>query len=254
LILLLDGTWFSFKNQPWILRLGALKPIRGHHAVFLDPLLLQGPESLQGWMQFIETIPPKVRKRICAVVCDNFRSAKKLARQNHWVFQLCHFHLIRQFQSRRGHWKPGIGRPKIRETIYQLVRQALELPKGQKLHQILSRLNRLQHQAPTRRLPMLIREFLRNIDYYQSYQTYRSLNLPSTTNTIESMNRLIRDLMRRCGNLRTPEALQLWITAFIRIRPKMVCNGKKLSTRVQELSATLRKTAILSACKNNTYS
>lgn len=226
LILLIDGLWFSFSDEPWILYLGALKPVKGHHAIFWDPLLVRGPESLTGWKQFLGTIPPKVKKRICALVCDNFRGLKGLAHQNHWILQLCHFHLIRQFQSRRGHWKPGIGRQGIRESIYQLVRQALELPDGARSHRVLSRLRMIQRHAPTARLPLLIHELLRSIEYYRSFQIYPELNLPTTTNTIESMNRLIRDLMRRVGNLRTPQSLQLWAIAFIRIKHKIVCNGK----------------------------
>lgn len=201
LILLIDGLWFSFNDEHWILYLGALKPLKGHHAIFLDPLLVRGTESLKGWTQFLETILPGVKRRICALVCDNFRGSKRLAHRNHWILQLCHFHLIRQFQSRRGHWKPGIGHQGVRESIYQLVRQVLELPDGVRLHRALSHLRMIQHQAPTARLIMLVHELLRSIDHYRSFQIYPELNLPTTTNTIESMNRLIRDLMRRVGNL-----------------------------------------------------
>jgi transposase-like protein len=225
-ILLIDGIWVSFNNQPWILYLGAVKPIDGHHATFLDPLLLKGTESLKRWSQFIETIPPRVRRHIRALVCDNFRGSKTLAHRNHWVLQLCHFHLICQFQSRRGHWKPAIPGQKIREAIYQLVRQALELPDGIQLHRVLRDLDMIRLHAPTVRLHMLTREFIRNIAHYRSYRNHPELALPSTTNTIESMNRSVRDLMRRSRNLRTPESFQRWTIAFIRKRSKMVCNGK----------------------------
>lgn len=46
LILVADGLWFFFRDQPWILYLAALKPCSGETAIFLDPLLL--PDNERG--------------------------------------------------------------------------------------------------------------------------------------------------------------------------------------------------------------
>jgi hypothetical protein len=226
LTLLVDGLWFRFRGRLWTLYMGAVKSRKTGYAFFLDPLLLEGRENLQDWNKFIEAIPAPVKARIEAVVGDNFRGIKRLAKQNGWVLQLCHFHLICQLHARRGHRRRVIAQIHIRESIYQLIRQALELPDGPQLNKILCRLKTIQRLAPAKRLGMIAREFIRNISYYRAYQQYPYMGLPTTTNTIESMGRRIRDLMRRVGNLRTPKSLKLWMFAFIRLKPKMTCNGK----------------------------
>lgn len=45
---------------------------------------------------------------------------------------------------------------------------------------------------------------------------------------VETMGRLIPDLARRVRNFRTPCALEEWAIAFIRHRPDVMCNGKRL--------------------------
>src|SRR3989338_5101789 len=115
LIFLIDGLLFGFGNHLWTLYLGAVKPLKGNHAVFLDPLLLPGRENFQDWIQFMEALPGSVKSRVKAMVCDNFRGAKRLARENGWILKICHFHLICQLQARRGHWKRRIVGTNIRE-------------------------------------------------------------------------------------------------------------------------------------------
>ena len=53
-----------------------------------------------------------------------------------------------------------------------------------------------------------------------------NLNLPTTTGSVEAMNRRVRDLMRQTRSIKSPQALQLWATAMIRMRPAITCNGK----------------------------
>jgi len=227
LILLVDGLWVRFRGRPWVLYLMALKPCQEHHAIFLDPVLCPGREHIRIWRQLIEAIPSEVRRRIRGMVTDNLRGMKSLARQHGWVLQLCHFHLISQLQGRRGRNKTTLAGRSIREALYQLTRQALELPDGPALRRTLSRL-RLTVERPllARKMQMAVREFLRDLDHYRAYQMAPHLGLPSTTNTVECMGHLIRDLLRRARYLRSPQSLHTWVTAFIRMRSPLTCNGK----------------------------
>jgi hypothetical protein len=228
LVLVADGLWFRFQRAPWVLYLMAIKPWGHNRAVFLDPVLLPGREEVRQWARVFQTIPRPLAPRIQALVCDNLRGIKGLARRQGWVLQLCHFHLISRLQARRGHRKAGIGGLPVREAAYQLVREALEVPEGPPLARVVRRLQGLLRQPfPSRRLQMVVREFLRERRSYRAYRVHRHLDLPATTNAVEAMGRLVRDLARRVRNFRSPRALEQWAIAFIRHRPEVMCNGKR---------------------------
>jgi hypothetical protein len=84
-------------------------------------------------------------------------------------------------------------------------------------------------RAPTARRPpvrMAAREFLRRCEHFRAYRRYPELDLPTTTGAVEAMGHIVRELMHRLRNVRTPQALRLWTTALIRLRPEVRCNSK----------------------------
>ena len=70
-----------------------------------------------------------------------------------------------------------------------------------------------------------VRELLNGLQYYRAYLMYPQLGLPQTTNTVESMCRLLRELLRSSRAGSNPASVLLWATALIRMRPRVVCNG-----------------------------
>lgn len=232
LILLVDGLWFNFKNEPWILYLTALRSCEGEVAVFLDPILLPGREGALKWKQVFAAIPSEAQNRICALVADNLQGMKLLAKHHRWVLQLCQFHLILKLQVQRvrsRQWRALRG-GQIRENIYRLIRQALEISEGPKLNALLYELTQLAHAfCGTQRIQAVIRDFLISIKYYRAYALYPKLNLPTTTNTMESMGSVIRNLLHRNHCASTPKSLIQWTTALIRMRPEITCNGKNIN-------------------------
>jgi transposase-like protein/diadenosine tetraphosphate (Ap4A) HIT family hydrolase len=227
LVLILDGLYFRFRRKDWVLYMMAVKPCHQNRALFLDPVLLPGRENMQGWSQAFTTIPTRIRRRIRASVSDEISGVIKLGTSHGWIVQLCHFHLISRLQNCRGQRNRRLeGRP-LREALYQQVRQALELPDGPRLQTVLEKLRRLVRKATGLRvMRMIVREFLRRIDHFTAYRKYPELDLPTTTGSVEAMNRRVRDLMRQTRSVRSPQALQLWATALIRMRPAITCNGK----------------------------
>lgn len=227
LVLLSDGLWFRFAGQRWVLYLTALKPCQANYAVFLDPILREGREHVQRWREVFDGMPPPLQRQIRAWVCDDLPGLRGLAHDRGWILQLCHFHVISQLQVRRGHWKRQLGARPAREAIYQLVRALLDAPTRPHERSLLSQLHRTANQPGVpRRLAMIARAFTRNVAYYRAYHRHPELGLPTTTNAVESMARVVRDLLRRTRNLRSPTALRLWVTALIRLRPRITCNGK----------------------------
>ena len=232
LVLLLDGLYFRFRGKDWVLYVMALKPCHQNRAVFLDPVLQPGRENMRGWSHAFTTIPPAIHRRIRASVSDEISGIIKLGTSHGWIVQLCHFHLISRLQQCRGRRNRRLhGRP-LREALYQHIRQALELPSGARLQAVLKKLRQLVRQAKALRvIGMIVREFLRRIDHFRAYRKYPQLNLPTTTGSVEAMNRRIRDLMRQTRSISSPQTLQLWATALIRTRPMVICNGKTFSTK-----------------------
>ena len=219
-ILLIDALWHRFGNQSYTLYLRALKRINGHTARFLPPLLLPGKENLKGWQTTINDINPKLKGRIHAVVSDGWRGIERLAKQHHWILQRCHFHLIAQLQVNRGRRK-HLPDQSMREEMYQIARKLLiTKTKVRWYKEQLALL--IQHPDCPKRLKAILRDYLRYLRHFRSYLNHPELNLPTTINAMESMNKQIRQM---CRPLRTPVSLLRWATHFLKFNQDIVCNG-----------------------------
>lgn len=226
LILLADGLWFYFHNEPWVLYLTALRSVSGKIAVFLDPVLLRGREGAYQWKQVLNTIPSESQSRIRVLVADNLQGMKRTAQQNGWILQLCHFHLISKLQIQRGRARRALKGGGVREEIYQNIRKSIATPDELHLNTLLARLTLLANTfCGTQRIQAAVREFLHSVRYYRSYRKYPELNIPTTTNTVESMCSIVRDLLRRNHCASSPKSLLRWATAQIRMRQTLTCNG-----------------------------
>lgn len=226
LVLLADGLWFQFAGRPWVLYLTAVKPCSADYAVFLDPRLVAGNESASRWTEVLAALPPEATRRIQGLVVDNLRGLRQLAHQHGWVPQLCHFHLLLKLQGHGRRRRYALRGGPVREELAQLVRAALELPEGPRLRRTVQRLERLSRgDCGTHRIQMAVRTCLRDLEFYRAYRRYPALGLPRTTNTVESMARLVREMLRRSRAGSNPASLLLWATALIRLRPTLTCNG-----------------------------
>jgi len=232
LVLLADGLWFEFDGMPWVLYLTALKPCGGNCATFLDPLLFPGKEGASRWQQALAAIPPGATRRIQAMVVDNLPGMQRLAHQRRWVLQLCQFHLLLKLQAQRRGVRYVLRGGPVREEIHQLIRSALELPDGHRLSRTLERLRRLSHgDCGTQRIQTTVREFLHRLQFYRSCLTHPGLGLPRTTNSVESMGRLLREMFRSSRAGSNPASVLLWATALIRLRPNVTCNGHSFNRK-----------------------
>src|SRR5579883_1121319 len=230
-ILLVDGLWFRFRRRPWVLYLMATRPINGDTAIFLEPLMLPGPESKTAWLRALETIPLAHRARIRALVCDNFVGSRSIAQANNWVLQLCHFHLIAQLRRRLGYGNLKTPARLMRQHAYRLIRTALDTPNEAQVDSITFTLKQLVREAiGARRYANLVRQFLRRLSDYRAYQRHPHLRLPKPTGSAESLRRVLRDLTRRTRGISSPTALQLWMKHYIELRPQISCKAADLST------------------------
>lgn len=229
-ILLLDGLWFRFRRRPWVLYLMALRPVRTDTATFIDPMLIEGPERKQAWLQAISSIPSDHRMKIRALVGDKFSGCLSIAQENGWVHQLCHFHLLAQLRGSLG-GRSEVSAPLSRQEAYRLIQEALLTTDGKQLEVKIYLLKALLAEGKMSvHFKRAIRSFLRNVNEYHAYLAYPDLRLPRTNNSAEAMGHRIRDLMRQARNVSSPESLILWATKHIRLHPHVACKPTCLST------------------------
>jgi hypothetical protein len=228
-ILLVDGVWFRFKRRPWVLYLMATRPLEGQQATFRMPLLLEGPESKTAWLKALDTIPSADRMRIRALVCDSFVGSRSIARAKGWILQLCHFHLIAQFRRRLGYKNLRMPSRRFRHEAYRLIRIALSTADERQAASIALHLKLLAKESVgAKRFANLIRQFVLRLPEYRAYRLHPELHLPTTTGSVESMGRVIRDLLRRTRSISSPTALERWATSYLEVRPHVTCRGAGL--------------------------
>ncbi len=220
LILLIDAEWKYFGGRLWTLYFLAVKSTTSKKVTILDPVLYQGKEKAEVWNLIFESLPPGIKDRVVALVSDGIRGIETISEDHDWVLQRCHFHLLSQLQKRRGKRASTPGR-KIREQIYYLTKEALKETSPNKLDNLCKKLAELiQHPGCPKQMRMIVREFLRRFPDYLSYLEYPELNLPTTTNVMESINSMV---VRTTKTVNTPEAWHRWSIACIRFKSTFTC-------------------------------
>lgn len=229
--LLGDGLYFKFKRMDWVMYVMAAKPVRSHRAYFLDPVLLPGKESYERWRQAIATIPEPITKQVKAFVSDGFRGSKLIAKEHRWTHQRCHFHLLMALIRRHGRRSYRTRGARIREKLLGVVRVLLSATDDTVLRQQALKARRLLlHPLCPPWIRKQTIEFLRTLNDFRAYLDHPQLNLPATTNAIESAGKLIR---KATSAARTPESVMLRATALLRLKESITCNGKA-STKLTE--------------------
>jgi len=225
LVLLADGVWFRFDGKPWVLYLTALKSCSGTRAVFLKPVLLQGKESGSNWQKVIAQIPGDIRHRICSLVVDNINGMQLIARENNWLLQLCHFHMLVKLKVRRDIKQRELKGGTCRIEIFNLVSCALRTTDPRRLNLVMKQLELFSiGDMATKRIRATIRGFLNCTGFYRTFLDYPNLKLPTTTNTMESMAGILRTMLRHSRAGSNPESLLLWAEGLIRTKRSLVCN------------------------------
>jgi transposase-like protein len=221
--LVVDGVYFRFARREWVLYLMALKPARGKRMYFLDPVLIEGRERLEAWYQAIGTIPPQAKERIRALVSDGLRGFQQLAVSHGWTHQRCHFHLLSALVRGKGKRRYAARGSAARDAILRAVRIMLADNPTQKRE---SARRALRRHVDDPLCPSYVRkhvvEFLEREPDFRAYLHHPKLDLPPTTNAVESTGRLVRKATRTA---RTPRSVLLRATALLRLKKSVVCNG-----------------------------
>lgn len=229
LLLIIDGLWFRFRGIRWTAYLMAVRSVHGDDAIFLCPVFRCEWESAEGWSRCIGDIPRGTQSRIVALISDSIRGIEYVAADHGWILQRCHFHLMARLHVFLGSIKRRIGWRSGRRRAYQAVKEIIATTDPVTTRRLSARMKRyIAHPMCPKPYRYRLREVLRRLDDYRSCLLYPHLNLPSTTNVMESMNSQIRGFLGRARGYRTPEALERWLLMFVRLHHTMKCRKKNL--------------------------
>jgi transposase-like protein len=222
-VLIVDGIYFKFQRREWVLYLMAVKPICSHRMYFLDPVLRQGREKIEVWYEAVSAMPKNTGVQIKGLVSDGLRGFQGLSEANGWVHQRCHFHLLSSLVRGKGKRRYLTRGSSVRDKVLHAIRIMLADESTEKRERVRRRLGRYITN-PT--CPAYVRkhviEFLEREQDFRTYLTHPRLKLPTTTNAMESTNKLMRKATR---TVRTPRSLLLRATAFLRLKRSVLCNG-----------------------------
>jgi len=227
LILIVDGLWTMSNKKRYVIYLMALRSVSQSLAYLVPPIILSGSEIRKKWEIAIETIPPSVKQRIVALVCDGISGLPNIANNHDWVVQRCNFHFIKVMKRFRGKSNSHIQHKELREDMYQTIRKAMIVSYGKEYDDILKHLENLINDI---NCPKWVRvhgnEFMRHREAFRSYLRYPKYNLPFTTSSMENLCGSVRNLLRRSRGFKNEKSLSKWITEFIRLKETITCNGK----------------------------
>lgn len=220
LILIIDAQWHYFKKELWTIYCLSIKSANSGMATMLDPVLKQGKESAASWNEIFNQLPLSIKNRIVVIVSDGIRGIEGVVENNGWIIQRCHFHLLSLLQKMRGKRASTYGRL-VREEIYRLVKLSLSETSTFRLNIIYRRLTMLsQEDGCPKRMRMIVRDFLRRISEFRNYLSYSDLNIPITTNVMESFNSFARE---KAKTVNTPKSWHKWVIACARLKSKFIC-------------------------------
>lgn len=224
LIAIADAIWQWIDGERYTLHIILLKAVGGTKATICPPLLRQGNETL-GWPAMFSTIPPEWRNRIVALICDGNSGLISIAYHNQWPVQRCHAHL-RRFLNNYLRTGPLAKQRFLAEEVHNLVTALLTSRSRLQVARNALRLREIYHTTQSRGIRKVISGFISHIPEYRTYLDYPELNLPVTTNALESLNNLIRELQRTARGFCSPQSFLKWVNAVLMTKKTITCNGK----------------------------
>lgn len=224
LVAIADGLLQVVAGKTYTVYLVILKPVRGKKAIILPPRITLGDETFGMWQRVFQSLPFGVWGRIVALVCDGRAALVGVGQFSGWPVQLCHFHLRKRLAAYLRD-RPKAKNPELARQISRLIDTVLSSSKFSRVQVALKTLEFLCPTIPSRGVRKVISGFLKNYLGYRTYLEHPELNLPTTSNSVESLVERIRSLQYRARGFSTLTSLTLWVYAILKHKQTMNCNG-----------------------------
>lgn len=224
LIVIADAIWQWIDGEQYTLHIIMLKPLGRAEAIICPPLLRKGNETL-GWTEAFSRIPEQWRTCIFALVCDGNSGLISVAYKHQWLVQRCHAHL-RRFLNNYLRTGPQSAQQILAKEVHALVTILLTSRDRFIVVRAALRLREIYHITQSRGIRKVISGFRKHMTEYRTYLDYPEIDLPTTTNAVESLNNLVRELQRTARGFRSPQSFLCWINAILMTKNTVICNGK----------------------------
>lgn len=223
LILIVDGIYFQFKDEEYVCLIVLLRPVEERKARFRGLILVQGDESRKHWEKaFKSALTHTEQAQICAVVADGAHGLVSLSNEQKWVYQRCHFHLLKEFKNICGGHR-GVSRD-LREMIVDVIRQILDTPDEKETKLLVEKLiSLIAHPDCPRTVKNKVNGFLKHIARFRMCYQYPELRLPKTSNSAEYIGKLIRRRENLLHGFPTTTSLEYWLEIILRENPEIRC-------------------------------
>ncbi|MFH2231789.1 MAG: hypothetical protein ABII13_01280 [Patescibacteria group bacterium] len=225
LIAVADAIWYRIRREKYTIYVILLRPISSSSATIRPPVVIHGHEDLDGWKKAFDSLLRMVQNRTIAMVCDGGKGLVSLAKSRKWILQRCHFHLIAAVQNYLT-TGPRSKNPEYAQRVHQIVKDLLHARDPQQIATLSQDIQNIHDNSKSKGLRRVLRGLLKDLPDYHTYHRYPGLNLPATSNSVESCIRCMRDLMSRCRGFRSKQTLIQWLTAFSLYKETIKCRGK----------------------------
>lgn len=203
-----------------------VRPINSSEALITPPFIKTGTESWSGWQEAFAKLPEPVMASICAIVADRHIGLKSIAKKRGWLFQGCHFHALARLMGRRSRSRWS----RHRETgkrIYEITINILRNPDEEIVQNYyIPQLIEIGKTMSSPKARSITSGFTKEFSCYRTHLYHPELHLPTTSNSVESLNSSFRDLCRRTRGFRTLPSFTKWLYAFLKQKQKIKCNGR----------------------------
>ena len=193
-------------------------------ATILEPTILAGGETQEGWRQAFDVLPESVRSSTKAIVCDGHRGMVNYAKNQKWLIQRCQFHLIKAIQGRRSRFAQS-RHQKEAKRIFDLVYKVLDQEDEKGILRILFKIEACALSTTSKELRRVLLGFVNNYEDYRTYLYHPELCLPTTSNTAESFIGCVEELCHRLRGFPNVRSFSKWIEALAKFKKKVKCNG-----------------------------
>lgn len=222
LVAIADAMIINIDKKIYTFYFVLLRPVNGNTAIITPPCIQEGSECKDGWRDALQALT--VLPSILALISDGNLGLVALGREYGWQVQKCHFHILAKIQGRRSRWIRSRHRD-MGELLYLLVKNALTNPNEDRAAESILELGVLSQDIGSVQLRKYLRGFIKHYQDYRTYLHHPKLNLPTTSNSAESLISGLRNLYYKAHGFRTIESLKLWTHAFLKYKKTIACNG-----------------------------
>src|SRR3989344_3792039 len=225
-LLIADAMHIRTRTYGTVVHCLLLSSVRGDRAWVLPPYFDDCGENARSWQCAVALLSPWVLSQVNTLICDGKSGLLRLARTRGWHIQRCQFHLIARLQLKRS--KYALSRHRAEGVkLYELAKTVCATRSMRTLYRALCTINRVAHIESNRHLKTILSGFVKHYRDYRTYLAHPELNLPRTTNAVESLNSLIRGLARRMRGFENAASARAWIEALLKHRRYIKLNTKR---------------------------